>query len=82
MCWFLFFWRALAQETVTRDPGYAPGIREMYCLPSNQAERSVTLGGPWKLEEKANLLDSPFTLREYERSDIFLLPQKIYRLSH
>jgi hypothetical protein len=76
-----FFGRELAQEAVTRNPGYAPGIREMYCSLGNQAERSQALGGPWKLEEKANLLDSPFTLQEYERFDIFLLPRKNHRAS-
>ncbi|CAI8699010.1 hypothetical protein EMIT0P258_100002 [Pseudomonas sp. IT-P258] len=69
VCWLCFFARA----GVTRDPGFAPGIRDMNCSPGDQAERIRALGGPWNLEVKANVLESPFPLQKNEMIDMILL---------
>lgn len=37
---------------------------------SDQAERTRALGGPWKLEEKANFWHSPFTVQKNEIIDM------------
>lgn len=45
----------------------------MSCSPGDQAERIRALGGPWNLEVKANVLDSPFPLQNNEMIDMVLL---------
>ncbi len=45
----------------------------MNCSPGDQAERIRALGGPWNLEVKANVLDSPFPLQKNEMIDMILL---------
>ncbi|PMZ88160.1 hypothetical protein C1X61_15295 [Pseudomonas sp. FW215-T2] len=53
----------------------------MNCSPGDQAERHRTLGGPWNLEVKANVLDSPFPLQNNEMIDmVLLLPGNHYAL--
>ena len=44
---------------------------------SDQAERIRALGGPWKLEVKANFLNSPFTLQKNEMIDMLCSFRKI-----
>ena len=45
----------------------------MNCSPGVQAERIRALGGPWNLEVKANVLESPFPLQKNEMIDMILL---------
>ncbi|KJZ41028.1 hypothetical protein VC35_24160 [Pseudomonas fluorescens] len=45
----------------------------MNCSPGDQAERIRALGGPWNLEVKANVLESPFPLQKNEMIDMILL---------
>ncbi len=54
----------------------------MNCSLGDQAERHRTLGGPWNLEVKANVLDSPFPLQKNEMIHMILfLPGQSPRLA-
>jgi hypothetical protein len=88
LCWLaqcvvIFFGRALAREgrAVTRPLRDARLEFVKTGSQSDQAERTRALGGPWTLEEKANVWNIPFTLRNSEIIDMCAPSGKSSRLA-
>ncbi|MHC8358652.1 hypothetical protein ACYZTL_26430 [Pseudomonas sp. LB3P81] len=67
-----FFWREQTRED--KAVKWPPGMRAWNSRKNgslcHQAERTPALGGPWKLEFKANFLNNPFTLQKNEMIDM------------